>query len=517
MKNSLETFSIFLRRFSSGTLLSRFSGFGREVVMATLFGVNALIANFWMAFRFAHLLRRFFAEGAMHISFLPHFMQLKEKNPKEAAYFFYELTLWVTAFLLTTVIVADLIMTGLLFFGNLTPMTKEVVTFTLLLSPSLIFISLYGLNCSFLHTENRFFLASITPSIVNITWIIGALVLARYELITALERLAIIIVFGFALQYIATLPSVMHFIAKHRLIPDKALSKHIRGEMRKMLTPFLYAIIGVMATQLNSALDMLFAKAASPEGPAYLWYAIRLQQLPLALFGVGLATVLLPAISKNAEQSYREKIINFALSKAVVLMVPITAAFLVMGGSMVQLVFGHGKFTAIASYKTTSALSIYALGLLPMTLVMILASWFYGKKETKLPALCALVAVAANTFLNALFVFGFKWGIESIAWATTISAFINLSLLFLFLLKEGVRIFSSFALMLGKVVIATFSAALTTVQVRGYFFAEATFTTSLIEQIAIFSLQAGVFTLVFFMLSYLLRLREFTELIPLKR
>lgn len=500
MKSSIEKFSSFFHRFSLGTLLSRFSGFGREVVMAAMFGATPIIANFWMAFRFAHLLRRFFAEGAMHVSFLPHFMQLKEKNPQESAYFFYELTLWISFFLLTIILVADGIMGAFLLFGEVSQESREVMTFTLLFSPSLIFISLYALNSSFLHSENRFFLSSAAPTVVNVVWIAAALILPFCGVATVLEKVAIIIVLGFALQYLVTLPSVIRFISEQKLKSDKALAKCIRQEMRVMLRPFFYAILGVMGTQLNSALDMLFAKAVSAEGPAYLWYAIRLQQLPLGLFGVGLATVLLPALSKNMELAARESIIRFTLHKAIVLMVPITAAFLIMGSSMVEIVFAHGKFTEFAVQETARALSMYAFALLPMTLVMILASWFYAKKETALPALCALAGVVCNIGLNAFFVFVLQWGIESIALATTISGCVNVLLLLFFMFREGVRIEASSFAVIGKTVVATLVASWAAYQVGGHFL-----------------IQAALFSALFLLISYLIKLREFTELVPINK
>lgn len=421
----------FLQKFFSGTLVSRLSGFGREVAMAAIFGATPLVAAFWISFRFANLLRRLFGEGALSVAFIPHFSYLREKDPKRAVHFFYDLSTKISIILLLICLLGETILGTLLVKGYFNPYNEEVVTLTMIMLPALIFISLFALNSSFLHCEKHFFLPSVAPTILNLIWIAGAIWMVNEAQFAGLQKLAMIIVFGFAMQWLVTWPSVYRFFKKeggkkwwvqnHEYSSDRAWG---------LMKPFMLAIIGVVATQINSALDALFARYADPSGPAYLWYALRLQQLPLALFGVGIASVLLPTISKQPDEQTRSLQVNFSLKKAIALMIPMNAALIALGFVGMNLVYGHGRFSEEAVVSSTICLFAYSFALLPTTMVLILAAWYYAGKNQKTPALTALVAVLANVALNGFFVFVLHFSSVSIALATSLSAFINLFFLY---------------------------------------------------------------------------------------
>ena len=525
MSKYTRKFSFFLAQFSSGTMISRLTGFAREVAMATLFGVSATVAGFWMAFRFAHLLRRFFGEGALHVSFVPHFVALKEKDSAKAAHFLYELSLLLTLFLLFVVVVAELVLGGCVLFASISRETQQVLLLTMTLLPALVFICLYALNSAFLHSQNNYFLSSIAPALVNFVWIGGAFFFANELAFVALQKLSMLIVVGFALQYIVTLPRLLRFFSGQPKY-DKSQALQIRREILTLLLPFFFAILGVCATQVNSLLDALFARAADPSGPAYLWYAIRLQQLPLALFGVGIASVLLPHLSKKSERGDKELSINFALKKSITLMVPITAAFLVMGLAMITFVYGHGKFSSDAIIHSTYCLYLYALALVPMTLVLVLAPWFYAKKETKLPAFCAFVSVGLNVLLNAFFVYRLQLGAGSIALATSISACANVGLLLFFIARDGGSVLGGVGKVFAKTICCSVVAMAAAWQM-GLFLGDQTsvlladgvpiLPTHFLTQFQLFALPATIFSAAFILMAYLLRLKEFTELLQMSK
>lgn len=430
-KDHPETLFSSFRRFLTGTSLSRFSGFFREVVMAATFGTSPAVAAFWMAFRFSHLFRRIFGEGGLHVAFVPHFESLRKKDPSEAAAFFSRLSLGLAWVLLLLALIGALSLGGALFFCNLSEETRSILRLTLLMLPSFLFVSLYALNASLLQCEGIFFLPSVAPVFFNLMWAAAIFFLPK-EQSQALNLLAIIIVSGLALQWLVTWIRARK-IVRNNLKKEKSAPSW--KEYILLLKPFSLAIIGVAAVQINSALDALFARFADAEGPAILWYAIRLEQLPLALFGVGMSAAFFPSISRAAADAMNNylPLINLALRKAFALMIPLTFGLFAMGLSGVAFTYGRGEFQESAIRSTTEALWAYGVGLLPSTLVFILASSFYAIKEYRIPTMLSLLSVLVNGLLNALFVFGFHGGAISIAYATSISALLNALFLMIFL------------------------------------------------------------------------------------
>ncbi len=443
--------------------------------MAAAFGTQPAVAAFWMSFRFANLLRRLFGEGALHSAFVPHFEQLRLENPAKASRFFYDLSTGVTFLLLVVVVIAEIILGFFLIQGG----SREVIQLTMLMLPAVVFISLYALNTSFLNCEQSYFLPSFAPTVLNLCWIGATICLWRFPIHEAMRYLAMLLVFAFAFQWIVTLPRVLN------LLEFETEKKTEWKEIFAILRPFLLAIVGVAATQINSALDAIFARIADPEGPAYLWYALRLQQLPLALVGVGMAGALLPPLSRAIQQGDREKTHHFfslGVRQTIGWMLPTTLAIFMLGLVSVNLVYGHGKFSESAVIETTRCLWAYGAGLIPMSLVLILAASFYARKNYLVPTTVSLCCVALNISLNALFVFGFHLGAVSIAIATSISATLNAMLLY-FLQKERVEFKGGVKL-----------AALCLLPVMiAYFLRSETLANSLMGQFKQFGLQAGTF------------------------
>ena len=145
--------------------------------------------------------------------------------------------------------------------------------------------------------------------------------------------------------------------------------------------------IGVGAAQINSACDAIFARLADNSGPAYLWYAIRLQQLPLALFGIAISGALLPPLTRAMKKGYfrGELLFNVAIDRSMLLILPITGVLFIFGERCVDLLYGYGGFDIQSIQGTTFCLWGYTLGLVPMTLVLILAPVFYAKGNYRAP------------------------------------------------------------------------------------------------------------------------------------
>jgi putative peptidoglycan lipid II flippase len=530
IQDSTRSIAASAKRFFSGTLISRCTGLFREVAMASAFGTHPAVAAFWMAFRFAHLLRRLFGEGALHAAFVPHFESLRQQNPHLGARFFYDLSTGIALLLLFITAAAEGILGGILLFCHTSEGNREVISLTMLMLPALVFISLYALNISLLNCERSFFLPSVAPTVLNLMWILAILLVWQKPITKAIEYLAMILVLAFALQWAVTVPKIIRYLSKE--LGEKWQEHAFSGrEMVRLVRPFALGMIGVAATQINSALDPIFARTVDLQGPAYLWYAIRIQQLPLALFGVGLTGALLPpivrAIQKREVSQYLH-FLNFALKKAVLVMFPMTAALLALGFSGINLVYGHGEFSQKATLATALCLWAYGAALVPMTLVLILASAFYAHKNYKHPTLFAVLTVALNLILNALFVFVFHLGSISIALATALSACVNSALLAFALKKEyGLALEGVIPVAL-KALLASLCAATATLFCGSLFFHDNTFLCltgqtleafprELVPQLTTFGFQALCFSASLFLAAYLLRIQEIFALLPLRK
>lgn len=419
-------------RFFSGTMLSRVAGMFRDIAMAFAFGTQDSVAAFLVAFRWSHLLRRLLGEGALQAAFIPQFEKLRSESTERACRLFCDLCVLLTLILTVIVVVSMAGLWGFLNYGNLSPGNQEIVFLTLLMMPGLLFICLYGLNASLLQCERQYFISSAAPIAFNLIWILGVACIWKMSGPSAMPWLAGFIVIACMGEWLITVPSMLKILKRYQLSRlwqgISFYSKDISG----LLGPLFLGMIGVGAAQVNNAMDTVFARYADAEGPAYLWYSIRLQQLPLALFGIAISGALLPPLSRaikgNDLPRYRH-FLAMALRRAMALMVPITFGLLVMGDSCINLLYGHGDFNADSTIGTTKCLWAYALGLIPMTLVLIMAPAFYAQGNYRTPTNASLLSMGLNISLNAVMVMGFGLGAASVALATSISAWANFAIL----------------------------------------------------------------------------------------
>lgn len=419
------------RHFFSGTILSRFSGLARDISMAYAFGVNEAVAAFLLAMRFAHLLRRLLGEGALQMAFIPHFEELRAKNPLSAMQFFRDLSLGLCLMLLGIVIISMTVLGGFLAYGHLSEGNAHVVKLTFLMMPSLFFICLFGLNASLLQCEKHYFITGIAPIAFNLTWIAGVFFSMGFPAMEAMEKLSFFIIAACACQWIITIPATYRFLKDHFRSLISGSKVNIFG-LKPLIAPFSLAILGVAAVQINSASDGIFARFADSQGPAYLWYAIRIEQLPLALFGIALSGALLPPLSRAIKSGAIDQfcsLYRFAVHRTYGFMIPITAAIFVLGDAAINLVYGRGDFDSAAVRETTLCLWSYGIGLVPSALVLMTAPAFYAQNLYRTPTFASILSIVFSTGLNALLVICLSYGAVSIAIATSAAAFVNSEIL----------------------------------------------------------------------------------------
>lgn len=409
------THSVFhaAKRFLSGTLISRCLGLVRDMTMAAAFGVHPSIASFMLAFRLSHFFRRIFGEGAMAAAFAPHYEHLPQEEKKD---FFFSLFLATSLFL--TVV-------GILSASILLSIGGETLTLIAIMLPSLLFICLYGITNSLLQCEGSFFAGAAAPALFNVVWIVAVWFFASTPEPEAMHGLAWMVNIACLLQWLFIAPLAYKAL---KPLPKKV---HFRPVLH-FLAPFATIVMGTAATQINNAVDPLFAVAADPEGPALLWYALRLQQLPLALFGIAMASALLPPLARAAAKGEHEAgktLLLFSLKQCIAFMLPITLFYLLFGESLIKLVFQRGDFTNEATQATVACLNGYTLALLPAALVLLVSPAFFARRQNHIPLRGSLVSVVANIGFNALCIFGFGFGAASVAYATAAAAWINLGFL----------------------------------------------------------------------------------------
>lgn len=416
--------------------------------MAFFFGTNPSVAAFLVALRLSNLLRRIFGEGALLNSFIPYFESIRNGNPRQAAEFFRDtfFSLLMILIFLIGAIEISIYLSTLLF--EISPDNLQILQLIMIILPGVIFICLFSLCSGLLQCEKNFFLTGVSPIAFNAIWIASVWIFRDQAPEKAVIGLSFGMIFAFFSQWGLTFPKTICILRNHLSWKEFLKLRLFSSEIRKMLSSLSLGIIGVTAAQINTALDTVFARFSSLEGPAYLNYAIHLQQLPLALFGIGLSSALLPPLSrafKSDNLQQYNRLLEFSLSIALFMILPCTIAIFTIGGSGINLIFGRGEFSADSTIHTISCLWGYGLGLIPMVITLLLAPAFYAKKDYRTPMIASLLSISLNLFLNIVLVFGFHQGPESLAAATSISALCNAWLLYRQLsLKTGIQLSSPF-------------------------------------------------------------------------
>jgi putative peptidoglycan lipid II flippase len=492
------------KSFFMGTLFSRLMGMLRDVSMAFCFGSAPEVAAFMVAYRLANLFRRLFGEGSLQGGFVPHFERLRGQGETNAALFYRDLFYSLLTVLAGTIVIGSLICWALAWLFD-----SDIPLMTLAMMPGVAFLCLYALDSSVHQCWNRFFLPAFAPVIFNLVWIVSALFLQGAALRTAMFTLSFCLMGAFFLQWMAVSWNVSGWLrsvlGRQRLRPQ-IFSK----EVRALFKPLAFGLVGLGAAQINSAFDAIFARLADPSGPAYLWYAIRIQQLPLALFGIALSGAMLPALSRATGERYGE-LLRSSLKKSAALMVPCAVGMWVLAHQGLDLLYGRGGFLDGDVVQTGLCLGGYALGLVPMVYVLLLANGFYAQKEYAWPMRCSLISVGCNLFLNTLFVFGFAWGAESVAIATSFSSLLNCVLL-----QRGMRAYVADLSLwrgMGRIGVCSLVAGMAVWAFDGLIVHQRVFVSQLLR----FAGCGGVYALSVLGMSFLMKEKDLLELIGMKK
>jgi putative peptidoglycan lipid II flippase len=450
--------------FSSGTFASRILGLVREMVIASVFGVNATTDAFWVAFRIPNFLRRLFAEGSFSVAFVPVLTEFKETRDLAALKDLVARTAGTLGGVLLVVTALGMLGADWVTRGFAPGSIDEPVKFALttdllrIMFPFLLFVSLTALAGGVLNSFHRFMLPALTPMIMNVCMIAAAWWLAPH-LDVPIMALGWSILAAGMLQLLVQLPALRGL----GLLGLPRWGWRHPG-VRRVLTLMVPTLVGSSVAQINLLLDTLIASFLITGSQTWLMQTDRLLEFPLGIFGVALGTVILPSLSRHHVTTDHEgfaKALDWGLRTALLIAVPAMFALVLLARPILATLLLHGRFTAHDVDMAALSLSALSFGLPAFALVKVVAPAFYARQDTRTPVRAAVAAMIANMAMNAVFVallfalwhrpgdLGDGWlaavakvpGLHmALALASALASYLNLAQLWLALRRDGVYV-----------------------------------------------------------------------------
>ena len=415
---------------ASMTMLSRILGLVRDVVIATLFGAGSQADAFFVAFKIPNFLRRLFAEGAFNQAFVPVLAQMSEQDSdhllkamisKVAGSLLLVLSVITIIAVVAAPVLALVFAPGFSGDGDKLGLTADMLRITF---PYLLLISMTGFLGSLLNYSKRFVIPALTPVLLNISLITAALWLAP-QMAVPVMALAWGVLAAGILQLALQLP----FVAQLGLLvrPSVGFSDaRVRQVMRLMLP----AMFGVSVAQINLLLDTVLASLLQSGSVSWLYYSDRLMELPLGVFGIAIATVILPGLSQRhatkSPQAFSDTL-DWALRMVLLVGVPAAIALGLLAEPLITTLFHYGAMGDADVLFSAASLRAYSFGLLFFMLIKVLAPGYFARLDMKTPVRIGIWAMASNMLLNLLLVWQFAH--VGLAMATSLSALLNAVLL----------------------------------------------------------------------------------------
>jgi putative peptidoglycan lipid II flippase len=402
--------------FSSMTMVSRVLGLVRDMSIAHVFGANAATDAFFVAFRIPNFMRRLFAEGSFSTAFVPVFTEVKEKRPHSDLKELMARTSGTLGGVLLLVTAIGIIfapqVTALFSPGAVDEPGKFELTVDLLrlTFPFLLFVSLTALSGGALNSFHRFGLPALTPVILNLCMIAGALWLAP-KLHTPIMAMGWAILVAGVLQLAFQLPAL-------RQLDLLALPRWgwQSPDVRRIMRLMVPTLFGSSVAQINLLLDTIIASLLIAGSQSWLSQADRFLELPLGVFGVALGTVILPSLSRHHVSDDRDgfsRALDWGLRTTLLIAVPAMFALLILSFPLVATIFQNGRFTAFDTKMASLSISALSFGLPAFAMVKVVLPAFYARKDTKTPVRAGVASLVTNMVLNVFFV-----GLLFALWAT---------------------------------------------------------------------------------------------------
>lgn len=450
------------------TLISRVLGLVRDVVIANLLGAGNAADVYFFAQKIPNFLRRLFAEGAFSQAFVPVLADVQQNQGQDAMRQLVARVSGTLGLIITFVTVLGIIgspvvtmLFGTGWFvawlnGEADGAKFELASLMLKITfPYLWFISITALAGAVLNTLGRFAVAAFTPVFLNV-----AIIACAIWLSPQLDQPEIGLAWGVFLGGVIQLLFQIPFIYKAGFLvrPRWAWGDAGVARIRKLMIP---ALFGVSVSQINLLLDTFIASWLVGGSISWLYYADRLLEFPLGLFGIAIATVILPTLSRRHAGKESEAFahtMDWGVRMVLLLGMPAAAGMMVLSAPLLMVLFLHGAFDVNAALGASLALWAYGSGLVAFMIIKVLAPGFYAKQDTKTPVRIGIIAMVANMVFNIVLasLLGEQLGYVGLAAATSMSAFLNAGLLALGLWRRHIyRPGRLTWLTLGRIALAT--------------------------------------------------------------
>ena len=427
------------------TFISRISGFIRDIITANLFGATIGYDAFILAFRIPNLMRRLFAEGAFSQAFVPVFAEYTDqKNPQEIKLFINKIAGNLTMVLVIVTMLGMFLAPWLIkiaapgFAKGFSENPEKFVTAVHMLQivfPYILFISLTALAAGILNCYHQFIIPAFTPVLLNISLIGFSLILSKK--ITPPE---LSLAWGVLVAGILQLAFQLPFLYKLRLLPKLTINWSDPG-VKRILLLMIPAILGAAIGQINILIDSVFASFLTTGSITWLYYADRLMEFPLGVFGVSFATVILPQLSRSfASKNHNQfnVILEWGVKCALLVGIPSSLILLLLAEPIISTLFLTGKFTNHDVIMCSQSLMAYAFSVLGIMLAKIFSSGFYAQGDLKTPVKIGVMVLLANIILNSIFT---KYLAHvGIALATSIVSVLHAFTLYVLLVKRGLKL-----------------------------------------------------------------------------
>lgn len=448
----------------SMTMISRVLGLARDVVIARVFGISDATDVFFLANKIPNFMRRLFAEGAFNQAFVPVLSEYRSKNSLAevqtlinavAASLGGFLVLLTVVMIIAAPLVAVPIGYGFIDEPEKFALLVEMFRITF---PYLLLISMTALCGAILNSYGRFAVPAFTPVLLNVSLIGCSFLMAPHLRVPELA-----LAWGVLIAGIAQLLFQLPFLARLQLLPKPKPSKLHEGveRIKKLMVP---ALFGVSVSQINLLLDAMIASLLVSGSLSWLYFSDRLMELPVGTFGIAVAIVVLPSLSrKHAESSMQEfaETLDWAFKLICLISIPATLALLILAEPLLITLFENDNFESEDVLQAAGSLRAYGFGILGFMSIKIFAPGFYARQNTSTPVRIGIIALVANMLMNIVFYLsGFAH--VGLALATSLAAFLNAGLLFRGLVAEKVFSFQpgwqalSLRMLFGNAILAFF-------------------------------------------------------------
>lgn len=419
------------------TLVSRLTGFIRDVVIAAVMGVGPVADAFFVAFRIPNHFRAIFGEGAFNNAFLPTYAQVLETEGEKSAKSFasrittlmliVQIALLIAAFLAMPFVVR-LLAPG---FSDEPAKFDLAVSLTRITFPYLLLITIVTIYSAILNAHDRFWAAAAAPVLLNVAMVVA---------------LGVVFLFpnaGYAAAWGVTISGVLQLVLvwwdTRKVIASPTIERpRMDRPMKTFFKALGPAVIGSAGVQLAIFADTIIASFLPTGAVSSLYYADRLYQLPLGVIGIAAGTVLLPEMSRRiaaGDEASAYAAQNRTVGLTLALAAPFFVAFLIMPDLIMSAMFQRGAFDAEAARRAGAVLAAYGLGLPAAVLIRSAVSSFYARSDTTTPLIASLTAVGVNVVLKILLMG--SYGVVGLALGTAIGVWINLILLFVLAYRRG--------------------------------------------------------------------------------